>query len=92
MLDRDLDMQARVASDLKISGTAVVQEIITHLHRDIPILVHSMNPSGAPRMVSQLQSAGFVVTRLSWFEMEMDTFHEWLEELRQNWEISWGEE
>jgi len=91
MLDFDLNMQAVVASDLDLSGKAVVSALLRCMSRDIPILVHSMNPAGAPLMVNQLKDAGFDVLRLPWFELEQGEFQEWLDEVRENWEDNWGE-
>ena len=88
MLDFDLHMQASVASDLDLSGKTVVEAIIRHMDKSIPVMVHSMNPTGAPLMVRLLAQAGFEVLRISWDHLEKEKFLEWLAEVRENW-LDW---
>ena len=84
MLDHDLQEQRITESDAYLSGTDVTRTIIQYLPKDIPILVHSMNPSGAQRVSRQLESAGFWVTRIPMSELDQSDIDEWLEEVISN--------
>jgi len=85
MLDHDLREQIVTERDFFLSGSNVVNTIITCISPDIPILVHSMNPGCAPNMVKSLEKTGFSVTRLPMREMTRENFNEWLEEVRDAW-------
>ena len=91
MLDFDLYMSAAVSSDFDLSGKTVVEAIIHNMDNSIPVMVHSMNPTGAPLMVRRLEDAGFNVVRISWYELEKEVFQEWLVDVKENWEGFWGE-
>lgn len=80
MLDHDLQEQIVCADEGHLSGMHVVDAIINYVSRDVPILVHSMNPSEAPIMVKKLKSAGFRVTRMPMRELTSEKLLEWLEE------------
>ena len=90
MLDFDLNMQSALASDLDLSGKSVVLALLRYMRRDIPILVHSMNPAGAPLMVNQLKDAGFDVIRIPWSDLEQPDFVQWLDEVLENWRDNWN--
>jgi len=81
LLDHDLQMRKKGGIDGTLCGQDVVLSMIEHLDKDIPILVHSMNPAGGAAMVRQLETAGFVVTRSEWAGMTKGIFDEWLEEV-----------
>ena len=85
MLDHDLHEQPAAETDLALSGTDLVNNIIIHLSRDVPILVHSMNSSRGPQLVDRLMKAGFDVTRIPFAELDKNTFVMWLEEAREDW-------
>jgi CheY-like chemotaxis protein len=90
MLDHDLNEQALTESDLSLSGSDLVETLITHLSRDVPILVHSMNATRAPLVVQRLNRAGFEVTRLPFETLYRDAFLNWLEDARYNWSDAHG--
>lgn len=87
LLDHDLHGQIVTKEDFLLSGSTVVAMIIDAIpparRQEIPILVHSMNPADAPRMVIRLTTAGFSVTRLPMVELTKELFLEWLEEVRE---------
>ena len=85
MLDHDLNEQAVTDADLSLSGSDLVETLATHLSRDAPILVHSMNPTCAPRVAKRLSHAGFDVTRIPFEGLDQVTFLAWLEEAHCNW-------
>lgn len=85
MLDHDLHEQPATEDDLSLSGSDLVETLITHLSRDVPILIHSMNPTRAPSLVHRLNRAGFDVTRIPFEELDKATFLSWLEDARYNW-------
>jgi CheY-like chemotaxis protein len=86
MLDHDLQGQTVTEKDLFLSGADVVKEIIARVSNEIPVLVHSMNPTDAPRMVHALTHAGFSVTRIPMVVMTQENLNEWLQEVRECWE------
>ena len=91
MLDFDLHLQATVSTDLDLSGKNIVEAVILHMDTSVPVLVHSMNPSGAPLMFRKLEEAGFTVLRISWHDLEKEIFLKWLSHVRGSWEDLWGE-
>ncbi len=92
MLDHDLQMRQVVADDGNISGSQLVDAIITCISPDVPILVHSMNPEKSPMMVRKLSDAGFWVTKETWFDITEDSYMEWLEGVQEEWNDYWAEE
>lgn len=80
MLDYDLQEQIVSADDAQLSGMNVVDAIVQYVHRNVPILVHSMNLSEAPTMVKKLTGSGFSVTRIPMREMTAEKLMEWLKE------------
>lgn len=80
MLDHDLKEQNVCAEEGRLSGMNVADAIIDSVSRDVPILVHSMNPSEAPIMVKKLKSAGFRVTRMPMRELTREKLAVWLED------------
>ena len=81
MLDHDLQQQTMLPSDIGLSGSTVVGAILHHVPKDVPILIHSMNPGKAAAMRKALEKNNFSVTRLPMGEMSRGAFHEWLEEV-----------
>lgn len=71
--------------DFFLSGTNVAKAIMPNIAPDIPVLVHSMNPADASKMVKALSKAGFSVTRLPMSEMTGENLRKWLEEVRECW-------
>lgn len=86
MLDHDLQGQIATDMDFFLSGTNVVKTIITNVPNDTPVLVHSMNPEDAPKMVQALTKSGFSVTRLPMVVMTKLDLNVWIEEVRESWE------
>ena len=80
MLDHDLQEQIVCVDEGQLSGMNVVGAIINYVSREVPILVHSMNPSEAPIMVKKLKSAGFRVTRLPMRDLTAEKLLGWLED------------
>jgi CheY-like chemotaxis protein len=85
LLDHDLGQQAAVSSDRYMTGMDVVDAIIMNIAKHVPILVHSMNLTWAPVMVSRLTSAGFWVTRVQMDNLTEEWLHEWMEDVREIW-------
>lgn len=86
MLDHDLQGQIATDMDFFLSGTNVVKTIIANVPSNTPVLVHSMNPGDAPKMVVALSRSGFSVTRIPMVVMTKEGFDEWLEEVRESWD------
>jgi CheY-like chemotaxis protein len=85
MLDHDLRGQMVIQNDFFLDGTIVAKTIMANVPPNTPIIVHSMNPADAPKMVLALSKSGFSVTRLPMSEMTKESFCEWLEEAREMW-------
>jgi len=87
-LDNDLEKQPMTDSDHRLSGAGLISAITQSVPRTVPILIHSMNASKPPGMERALKSAGFSVTRTRMVVLGRELFHDWLEEVRDNWEES----
>ncbi len=78
LLDYDLQEQSRTEADQYLSGGNVVEVLIKSVSPHVPILVHSVNYSGASRMTTKLEAAGFYVTRIPYGVLTKKRFLEWL--------------
>jgi len=87
LLDHDLPGQAVNAAERNVSGTQVAHCIQRCVHPDVPILIHSMNPSGAQRMARLLAPAGFDVTIIPMAELTEGRFLGWLGTVREIQEL-----
>ena len=82
MLDHDLDV-LNTAIPYK-SGWDVAVAMVSNTNREVPVLVHSMNPAGADRMCRLLEAEGFdSVTRNPFSEVTQEAFLEWLSDCRE---------
>ncbi len=86
MLDHDLEKRPICETDLRLCGQDVVHLIIGSISRQVPILIHSCNPSEAPVMHKMLEKAGFAVERISMNDLTEESFIEWLDYVRENCE------
>jgi CheY-like chemotaxis protein len=91
LLDHDLQDQRVTEEDQELSASDLLSLIIQHIAPDVPVLVHSMNPVGAPMMVRSLETAGFYVTRIRMCDLNRGNFQEWLAEAREIWADQWDE-
>jgi len=83
MLDHDLDKKLRSAESRHLCGADVVTALIRNPKaKDIPILVHSMNPSGSASMDERLTKAGFAVTKVRFSDLSQEQFLEWVGDIR----------
>lgn len=86
MLDHDLQGRVVTERDTELSGSTVVKAIIAQVPASTPIMIHSMNSTYAPRMMTALDKAGFSVTRLPMSVMTSENLAEWLDEVQEAWE------
>lgn len=86
MLDHDLQQGTLTSTDQALSGTNVVKAIIENVSPEVPVLVHSMNPSGSQRMMDMLSQAGFEVTRIPMDQLDKKTLVTWVEKAYSSWE------
>lgn len=86
MLDHDLEQQPVIPSDLTLSASNLLNSIVPSIPRSIPILIHSMNVDKPPQMQKHLQSSGFSVPRIRMSDLTRESFHEWLQDVMDNWE------
>lgn len=88
MLDFDLDRGGGAGASRRFNGGDVAEAICQHFSPDIPILVHSMNPTGGAKMVGRLEGRGFDVTRLRMCFLDPVRLGKWVAEAREIWEAS----
>ena len=86
LLDHDLQGRIATLSDHYLDGKDIVNVIIKHISKSVPILVHSMNVSQAPRMAERLERDGFLVTRIPMASLTKERLQEWVAEARESWE------
>jgi CheY-like chemotaxis protein len=84
-LDNDLEKQPMTDSDLHLSGSGLISAIRQSVSSSVPVLIHSMNSQKPPGMERSLKSAGFSVTRIRMAVLGRELFHQWLEEVWDNW-------
>lgn len=85
LLDHDLSDSPLVESDLALSTSNVLPLIMRNVSRTAPVLIHSHNVSKPIVMQRALESNGFSVTRIRFYELEYETFLIWLDEVRDNY-------
>jgi CheY-like chemotaxis protein len=90
LLDHDLQEQSRTVADTELSGSHLIGLIMRHLTRDVAILVHSGNLRQGPLMAERLDRAGFWVTRVPMYLLTHEYFHDWVENVRSEWEERWA--
>jgi len=86
LLDHDLQGRIATTTDHYLDGKDIVNVIVKHISKSVPILVHSMNVSQAPRMVERLEKDGFSVTRIPMANLTKERLREWIEDARAIWE------
>ena len=86
MLDHDLDQQVAVEAEHDFTGRDVARRIVLRIPRDVPVLVHSTNWSGAASMHHTLEAAGFAVTRIRFDDLTRERCLDWLQEVRAEWQ------
>lgn len=72
-----------MASDTTLSGRDVVDAIVRHISKDVPVLVHSMDAGRAAPMVQALRRAGFVATQVPMDRLDECYFGAWLKAARR---------
>jgi len=85
LLDHDLDQAVAVASELQLSGRQVVDRLVRVVDRNVPVMIHSVNPLGARMMEQTLTAHGFDVTWVSFFQLDRERLGRWLELVREEW-------
>ena len=85
LLDRDLNNQNLTSMDRHKTGEHVVEVVVQQLEEDIPVLVHSTNQSGGPRMAGRLERAGFSVSFVPFYNLTERRMAEWLDEALEAW-------
>jgi len=82
MLDHDLQGQRHSDADQWLCGQDVVEAVVRHVDRSVPILIHSVNSIGREAMRLRLKQAGFSVDVLPVDEMTPDALAGWVDEIR----------
>lgn len=86
LLDFDLDQAVASESELQLNGQQVAERLRERVDRDVPILIHSVNPLGARSMEQRLLEHGFDVTRIPFFNLNRERLGRWLDKVREEWE------
>ena len=86
LLDHDLSDSPFTETDRGLSTSDVIPLIKLKVRRSVPILIHSHNANKPPLMQRSLQSEGFSVCRVRFEALTPARFHEWLDEVRDQWE------
>lgn len=87
LLDYDLHQQVVSPSEMLFSGSNVVDTLISKISNEVPVLVHSVNPTGAYNMRRKLKGAGFDVTAAPMTNMTYERFHTWLLDALELWKL-----
>lgn len=87
LLDHDLDQAVADASELQLSGRQVVDRLVRTVDRNVPVLIHSVNPLGARMMEQTLVEHGFDVTRVPFFQLDENRLVRWPEGVREEWDF-----
>lgn len=94
MLDHDLQQQVVNPGELSLSGTDVVNTLVTRISYEIPVLLHSISPVGVASMCRKLEAASFDVTVIPMTNLVHEQFKLWLSDVLELWdiheEIEWG--
>jgi hypothetical protein len=85
LLDRDLNNRNLTSMDRHKTGEHVVEVVVHKLADDVPVLVHSTNQSGGPRMVGRLDGAGYPVSFVPFYNLTERRMAEWLDEVLEAW-------
>ena len=91
LLDHDLVQQVVSEAELSFSGSDVVNTLTAKISCEVPVLVHSVNPSGASYMYRRLKSSGFDVTLSPMTNLTQERFGVWLKNVLELWE-DWMED
>jgi len=86
LLDHDLQKRTITQMDKSLSGTQVIEAIISNVSPDVPILIHSTNSSGSAVMMARLIEEGFSVAREPMDTLDKNFFMKWLEQALALWE------
>jgi CheY-like chemotaxis protein len=78
MLDHDLNQQSLSNVDRLFSGKDVTKKIIEVTDTGTPILIHSTNESGGPKMKGTLEGAGFSVELVPFYALDFEQYRDWL--------------
>lgn len=81
LLDHDLGQRAMTDTDARLSGSHLVDLIIRHVERDVPVFIHSTNAPGAESMARPLKAAGFSVASMPMHALTREQFGDWLGEV-----------
>jgi hypothetical protein len=88
LLDRDLQGQKVTQIDQYLSGNDIIDVIIIHIDRNVPILIHSTNIHQSIKMKQQLEGIGYPVTKIPMTDLTKEKFNEWLNEAFELWKDS----
>lgn len=86
VLDHDLQQQVITEQDLALSGSALINVIMTRVPVWVPILIQSVNVSKGPAMAMRLDKAGFTVDHVPMTRLKHQFYREWIIEALQLWD------
>jgi len=83
LLDHDLQGATITEKDRGLDGKDVMDAILKHVSKDVPILIHSMNPTQGRIMANVLDSAGFDVEKIPMESLSGPKFRQWIESAKE---------
>jgi CheY-like chemotaxis protein len=83
LLDHDLQARRQAESDKWLCGQDVVEAVVQHVDRLVPILIHSVNAVGRQAMATRLRRAGFDVVVKPMTELTKADIDAWLADIRE---------
>jgi CheY-like chemotaxis protein len=81
ILDHDLSKSGITAQDNSLSGSDLVEIIVTSQKRGLPILIHTISREGGPLMAKRLTAEGFDVMRCPYPELSDEVIKKWFQEI-----------
>ena len=82
LLDFDLTAPSTLRyGEAPLTGLDVARKMVQTLEHDLPVLVHSMSRD-RDLAITMLRTAGFPVTQIPYAELTQETYHRWLDEVR----------
>ena len=87
LLDHDLEQQVVNPAEVYFNGSNVADTLVAKISNEVPVLVHSINPSGAWNMRRKLEGAGFEVTISPMTNLTYERFNTWLLNALELWKF-----
>ncbi|MBI3605020.1 MAG: hypothetical protein HY202_03220 [Nitrospirae bacterium] len=81
ILDHDLSNAGITDQDHSLSGSNLVEIVVTSQKRGLPILIHTISRDGGPLMARRLTAEGFEVMRYPYPDLSDEVIKKWFQEI-----------